>query len=114
MHSVCQKFSSCVPGTMRIPAHWGCPLGGAPAAATAASYTGTPAAVQSLPFLFPCSPWSPWSTKHKLTTPLCSIIPPLQRTSNALPQALEKGTPLEGLWWLYQRKLSLAPVLSPT
>lgn len=41
---------------MRIPAPWGCPLGGAPAAATAASYTGTPAAVQSLPFLFPLLP----------------------------------------------------------
>lgn len=40
------------------------------------------------PFCSPCSPWLPWRAKHKLT--LCSIIHSPQRTSKALPQALEK------------------------
>lgn len=35
VHSVCRKLS-CFPGPVSVPAGWGCPLGGAPAA-TAAS-----------------------------------------------------------------------------
>lgn len=76
LHSVCWKLSSCFLGTLRAPVHWGCPSGGAPATATAASHTGTSAALQSLLSLFPPRPpLLGHQGEPSTSSPLCSITP---------------------------------------
>lgn len=100
LHLVCWKLSSCFLGTLRAPAHSGCPSGGALATATAASHTGTSAALQSLLSpLSPSSPGAPRRAKHKLS-PVVALPPSPEdlRDCTALPPAPTRGTPWKGVW----------------